>query len=55
MGCACDAYKLLLSSIPVSVSETSLLNALSQFGHVVQVGLLPDIAGVSLLWLLHAL
>jgi hypothetical protein len=49
MGCACDAYKLLLSNIPASVSESTLLSALSQFGHVAQVGLSPDVAGVSLL------
>jgi hypothetical protein len=47
MGCACDAFKLLLSNIPVSVTETVLINALSQFGHVVQLGLTPDLAGVS--------
>lgn len=47
MGCACDACKLLLSNIPVSVTETALISALSQFGHVVQLGLTPDSAGVS--------
>lgn len=47
MGCTCDAFKLLLSNIPVSVTETALISALSQFGHVVQLGLTPDSAGVS--------
>lgn len=48
MGCACDSYKLLLSNIPVSVTESALISSLSQFGHVVQMGLSPDPAGVSL-------
>lgn len=47
MGCAPDAFKLLLSNIPVSISESALISALSQFGHVVQLGLSQDPAGVS--------
>jgi hypothetical protein len=47
MGCAPDAFKLLLSNIPVSISESALISALSQFGHVVQLGLAQDPAGVS--------
>lgn len=47
MGCACDAFKLLLSNIPVGVTESALLSMLNMFGPVVQLGLSQDSAGVS--------
>lgn len=55
MGCACDTLKLLLSNIPVGVTESALVGALSQFGPVVQLGLTPDPAGVSVCGVLYKL
>lgn len=47
LGCAHDAYKLLLSNIPLSMTEADLAAVLRQYGHVVQLALAPDNSGVS--------
>jgi hypothetical protein len=47
LGCAHDAYKLLLSNVPLSVAEADLAAVLRQYGHVVQLVLSPDNSGVS--------
>lgn len=40
LGCCHDAYKLVLSNIPLAVSEADVVAVLCQFGHVVQIGAL---------------
>jgi RNA recognition motif-containing protein len=47
LGCAHDAYKLLLSNVPLSVTEADLGAVLRQYGHVVHLVLSPDNSGVS--------
>jgi hypothetical protein len=47
LGCTHDAYKLLLSNVPLSVTEADLAAVLRQYGHVVQLVLSPDNSGVS--------
>ncbi|KAF6258452.1 hypothetical protein COO60DRAFT_1701321 [Scenedesmus sp. NREL 46B-D3] len=47
LGCAHDAYKLLLSNVPPSVTEADLAAVLRQYGHVVQLALALDNSGAS--------
>uniref|UniRef100_A0A383VEA1 RRM domain-containing protein n=1 Tax=Tetradesmus obliquus TaxID=3088 RepID=A0A383VEA1_TETOB len=47
LGCAHDAYKLLLSNIPLTVSEADLAAVLRQYGHVVQLAVAPDSSGIA--------
>ena len=54
MGCACDAIKLMLSNIPVGISEATLLSTLNIFGPVVQLVLAQDSAGVSMMIVFYA-
>eukprot|EP00775_Hariotina_reticulata_P011976 gene11976-12119_t len=47
LGCSCDAYKLLLANVPVSMSEEELAALLGQFGRVVQISLAAEATGVT--------